>query len=412
VQKHFQPITEELALARWTRGSEPSALQGMLTAASQPGILSFALGLPAPELFPVAEYGEALARVLATDPRALQYGPPCETLKEHIVELMKQRGVSCKKEQVYLTAGAQQGMNLLTRVLLDQGGRVMAEELIYTGFQQIIEPYQPERVTVPTDFETGMDLAAVESLLAGGVRPAFIYSITDGHNPLGISMSFANRIRLVELAREYCVPIIEDDPYGFLSYDNRSLPPLRALEDRWVFYVGSFSKLLAPALRVGWVVVPEELVPRLSIVKEASDIDTSTLAQRSVSAYLDRGCLTDHLNRLRLAYSARRSAMQRALKQYFPPDARWVTPSSGVFIWVRLSKEVDTRELLELAIATERVAFIPGSHFCVNGTAKASDCMRLNFSHCSVDLIEEGIARLARVLKVYCWPEQLSRTNP
>lgn len=399
MSKYIQTRTQALALAQWTQGIEPSALQDMLRAASRPGVLSFALGLPAPELFPVAEYGEALAQVLAADPRALQYGPPCERLREQIVELMKQRGVACKKEQVFLTAGAQQGMNLLTRVLLDQGGQVIVEELTYTGFQQVIEPYQPNKLAVPTDFETGMDLEAVESLLAGRFRPAFIYAIADGHNPLGINMSFAKRARLVELAREYCVPIIEDDPYGFLFYDGAALPPLRALDDQWVFYVGSFSKLLAPALRVGWLVVPEELITKLSIVKEASDIDTSTLAQRAVSAYLDRGHLTDHLPMLRREYGARRSAIQRALNEYFPEEARWVTPSSGVFIWVRLSREVSTTELLKLAIETEKVAFIPGSHFCVNGSATASQCMRLNFSHCGVELIEEGIARLSRVLK-------------
>lgn len=389
----------EISLADWTQTTKRSALQDMLSKASRPGIISFALGLPASELFPTNAYMQAAAHVLDTNPKALQYGPPFQPLKAQIVALMMQRGVACREEQVFLTAGAQQGLSLLTRLLLDSKGQVITEKMTYTGFQQVIEPFQPNILTVPTDLETGVDVDAVESLLTNGARPAFIYVITDGHNPLGVSMSPAKRTRLVELAGQYRVPIIEDDPYGFLYYESESVPPMRALDQQWVFYVGSFSKILAPALRVGWVIVPEALIPMLSIIKEASDIDTSTFTQRSISAYLDTQHLPSHLAILRREYSVRRDTMLRTLHEHFPPETRWWKPTTGMFIWVELPNLVDTRKLLKVAVETEQVAFIPGQAFCVGNSDYTTHCMRLNFSNCNPESIKEGIARLARALR-------------
>ncbi|HXQ72877.1 MAG TPA: PLP-dependent aminotransferase family protein, partial [Pyrinomonadaceae bacterium] len=338
------------SLAAWAQQTKRSELQRMLALASGPGILSLALGLPAPELFPVAEVEQAAASVLANETRALQYGPPLQTLKTHIVELMSQRGVECRESQVFLTTGAQQGLNILSRLLLDPGGQVLTEELCYPGFRQAIESYQPEILTVPTDLETGMDVDEVEWLLTNGAKPAFIYVITDGHNPLAVSLSREKRQRLVRLARDFRVPLVEDDPYGLLEYEGKIEPPLRALAADWVFYVGSFSKILAPALRVGWIIAPESLMPTLSIIKEASDIDTSTFGQRITSAYLDAGHLPAHLERLRTEYRSRRDSMLRALNEHFPVQARWRKPSSGVFTWVDLPKKLDVGELLRLSI--------------------------------------------------------------
>jgi 2-aminoadipate transaminase len=371
----------------------------MLTVASRPEILSFALGLPAPEFFPTELYAEAVARVLSTDPAALQYGPPFRPLKRHIRELMKQRGVACTEEQIFLTTGAQQGMNLLAHLLLDHGGRILTEELTYTGFQQVVESFEAEILTVKTDLDSGLDVDAVESVLAEGLRPALIYTVTDGHNPLGVSMSPAKRVRLVELARRYQTPIVEDDAYGFLHYDSTPTPPLRALDEQWVCYVGSFSKILAPSLRVGWIIVPEALMSKLSILKEASDINTATLAQRSVSAYLDRGLLDSHLAQLRQQYRARRDSMLRALRDHFPPAACWRTPTHGVFIWVEFAGELDMNKLLQVALEEEKIAFVPGQAFYVRGARhRQKAAMRLNFSNCNVERIEDGIKRLARLV--------------
>ncbi|HEX5706030.1 MAG TPA: PLP-dependent aminotransferase family protein [Pyrinomonadaceae bacterium] len=393
------PATDKIAVASWARSIRRSALQDMLAMAARPNILSFALGLPASELFPVEQYSEAAAHVLATDRRALQYQPPHAALKRHVVALMRQRGVLCDERQVFLTAGAQQGMNLLARVLLNQRGLVLMEDLAYTGFQQVVAPYQPEVLTVPTDTETGIDVDAVESLLRSGARPALIYIVTDGHNPLGVSMAKEKRIHLVRLARRFRVPIVEDDAYGLLHYEGASLKPLRAFDGEWVCYVGSFSKILAPALRVGWLVVPESLLDALSVVKESTDINTSTFAQRTVAAFLDAGHLPAHLSMLRREYRARRDAMNRALGEHFPAEARWTLPENGLFIWVTLPEGMDAGELMQRAVEQEEVAFIPGHAFSVKDPQRGANCMRLNFSNCDAARIEDGVRRLGRVLK-------------
>jgi len=389
----------DFLLANWAQAIRKSALQQMLTEASRPDIISFALGLPDIKLFPTAAYSDAVTQVLATDPLAMQYGPPFGPLKLHIVSLMKARGVDCKPEQIFLTTGAQQGLNLLARLLLDPGGQVIMEEMSYTGFQQVIEPFQPEILTVQTDLETGMSVDEVELLLRRGARPAFIYTVTDGHNPMAVCMSQEKRLRLVELARQYGVPIIEDDAYGFLYYNETPLPPMRALDDRIVLYVGTVSKILGPGLRVGWLVVPEFLIPSLSVVKEASDIDTSTFVQRTVSAYADQGGLLDHIAVLRTEYKLRRDTMINALSQHLPTQARWQIPTSGVFVWVELPDHLNGGDLLKISMSREQVAFVPGAAFCSRQNNHGANCIRLNFSHSAPKLIDEGVRRLARALK-------------
>src|SRR5690349_18312489 len=385
-------------LAGWARGLKRSAMQEMLVATLRPNILSFALGLPAIELFPTAAIAAAAERVLSTNPVALQYHPPLKSLKQHVRELMKQRGVDCREEQIFLTAGAQQGMSLLAHLLLEPGRSVITEELIYPGFQQVLAPFQPRVITVSTDAETGMDVDAVEQHLRGGERPSFIYSITDGHNPLSVRLDKSKRTRLVELAERYRVPIIEDDAYGFLCYEN-PLPPLRALSEASVFYVGSFSKILAPALRVGWLVVPEELILPLSVIKESTDIDAAPLSQRIVNDYLDTGALPAQIDKLRTEYRLRRDTMMRTLAENFPDAARWTKPDCGFFVWVELPPAVDVDELFRRALEDEDVAFIPGHAFSVNNKQSSTSSIRLNFSHPTTAQIEEGIPRLARVLK-------------
>jgi 2-aminoadipate transaminase len=390
-------VPKEIQLADWAQTMQRSVLRQMIAVVSQPGILSFAGGLPDPALFPRAEYAQALAEVLAEDELALQYRPPLPALQGAIVKLMAQRGVSCSEEQIFITTGAQQGLDVLSRLLLDPGGEVILEEVVYTGAQQAVSPARPHILTVPTDLESGVDVAAVTAHLAAGARPAFIYVVPDAHNPLGVSVSPAKREALVRLARRYGVPIVEDDPYGFLYYDEAPIPPLRALDDEWVFYLGSFSKIMAPALRLGWMVAPQALLPKLTVVKEAGDLESSALTQRAVARYLAAGHLPGHLARLRQTYGRRRAAMLAALARHFPAAARWTEPRGGMFIWVELPPAVDTADLLETAIAQEQVAFIPGFAFAVPGH-DVHNCLRLNFSNCTVEEIEDGVARLGRVI--------------
>ena len=401
------PQTQDIQLAEWTHAMSRSVLREMIAIVSQPGITSFAGGLPDHNLFPVTGYAEAMAHVLASDPKALQYGPPYTPLKKHIVQLMAQRGVDCSEEQVFLTTGAQQGLDVLTRLLLNPGGEIFLEEIVYSGVQQVIAPLRPHIFPISTDLTEGIDVQEIETQLAQGARPAFIYVIPDAHNPLGVSMSQARREKLVALAVEYNIPIIEDDPYGFLQYGawdkaseakaEATLKPIRSLNNSHVIYLGSFSKILAPALRLGWMIVPEALLSKLTVVKEACDLESSALTQRAVAAYLDTGALPAHLDKLRMEYGRRRDAMLTALYKYFPAEARWTEPKGGMFIWVELPADYDTGALLETAVSEEKVAFIPGHAFAIPGH-DIRNCLRLNFSNSTVEQIEEGMQRLAKVI--------------
>ncbi|HEX8905010.1 MAG TPA: PLP-dependent aminotransferase family protein [Longimicrobiaceae bacterium] len=391
------PRLDGLPLAAWTRTLRPSTIAAMLGHMGRPGVISFALGLPAPELFPVDDYIAAAERVLRADTGALQYRPQFAPLKEQVVELMARRGVRCHPGQVFLTTGAQQALALLARLFLEPGGQVICEKLVYMGFQQVIEPYRPEVLPVLSDLQTGIDVDRVEAYLEAGARPAFIYCITDGHNPLGVSVSMEKRERLAELARRHRVPIIEDDAYGLLHYGH-PLPPLKALEDRWVFYVGSFSKVMAPGFRCGWAVVPEELVPMLGCAKDGADIDTSTFAHRLVSEYLGTGAFEAHVERVRAAYSERRDTMIAAISRHFPAGTRWSEPRHGALVWAELPEGYDTAALLMPVLEAEGVAYVPGTAFSFDGRGGARG-MRLNFSFPSTAQIEDGIARLGRVFR-------------
>ncbi|HEX8693040.1 MAG TPA: PLP-dependent aminotransferase family protein [Longimicrobium sp.] len=388
----------ERALAAWTRTCAPSELREILPLLARPGLLSFALGMPAAELLPTEAYLQATRRALEADPLTLQYGVPFVPLKRQIVRMMAERGVRCREEQVFLTTGAQQGMSLLARLLLDEGGQVALEAAVYDGIHGAVKPLRPEILTVPSD-AGGIDVDALEALLEGGARPAFVYLIPEGHNPLGVSLGIERRLRLVELARRFEVPLVEDDAYGFLRYDGAQVPALRALDADWVLYVGSFSKILAPGLRVGWMVVPEALVPTLSILKHGSDLDVTSLAQRCLSAFLDSGALPAHLDRLRAEYRARRDAILAALERHFPRTVRWSVPAGGMFVWASLPAGGDAVELLRRAVASEQVAFVPGAAFCAHDPRQAAHCMRLCFASLPVEKIEEGIARLGRLLR-------------
>ncbi|MBI3847815.1 MAG: PLP-dependent aminotransferase family protein [Planctomycetes bacterium] len=376
-----------------------SLLRELQAMAAEKDSFPFALGMPAAELFPRDAIAEAVRLVLSRDPVALQYAVPFEPLKLHVVKRMAARGVACTGSQVFLTAGAQQGINLLVRLLLEPGGHAVVEDATYDGMLMALRPLACRPLTVETDLESGMHVEGVDAVLQSGARPAFVYTIPDGHNPCGVSLSVAKRARLAEIARTHEVPVIEDDAYGFLNYSGPAPPLVRAHDAQWVFTIGSFSKVLAPSLRVGWIVAPEAVVARLSILKHSSDLDVSTLAQRAVSAYLDTGAFDDHVATLRREYVARRDAMGRALEAHFPSEARYRVPAAGLFYWVELPRRVDTNDVLRVALAKERVAFVPGRAIAADDGDRVSNFMRLSFSACTPERIEAGIRRLGRVVK-------------
>lgn len=388
---------EELRLARGARSMGSSGLREVMDLASRPGVLSFAVGLPAADLFPREALAEASSRILLTEPAALQYTLPLHRLKEEIVGIMALRGVRCRPGQVFLTSGAQQAMDLLTHLLLDPGGQVALEETTYDGIRIAVRRFEPHILSVPSNGATGIDVDAFAALLAGGARPAFLYLMPESHNPLGVSLSQEARGRLAALARSHCVPLLEDDTYGFLG-DGPALPALAALDVEWIFYIGSFAKILAPALRVGWIVVPEELIPRLSMLKHASDVDTASVSHRTVEAFLAAGRLPGHLERLRHEYRRRRETMLAALAAEMPPGVRWSRPSGGLYIWVELPRSLDATAVLRTAVETEQVAFAPGEAFAATEASKIRHCLRLSFGNCPPERIEEGIRRLGRVV--------------
>lgn len=385
-----------IKVANWAESLAPSAIQKSVSFSTMPEFTSFALGLPATELLPSSLLSKIIDNKLLNN-FSLQYSPPIHSLKTHIVSLMKHRGVNCNEDQIFITAGAQQAMSLLTRLLINNNDKIALEELAYPGFLQAIKPLHPNILSIPTDYKTGIDVDALELALIRGERPSLLYIVADGNNPLGLSLSIEKRTRLVGLARSFKIPIIEDDPYGFLYYDTPSLPTLKSLEPEWVIYIGSFSKLITPSLRVGWIVASEELMSTLSIIKEATDLNISTLSQRIVCSFLDKGYLENHLNLLKTTYKKRRDAMVNSLNKYFADKISYVIPQSGMFIWAELSKNINSYKLLDAAIK-EKVTFIPGNSFAISSEDLALNCMRLNFSYCNEDKIANGIKSLANAL--------------
>lgn len=392
-------MTIPFQLAGWLREARPETLQGLLAEARGQKVLTFALGLPPTELFPQEAFSRAATELFQRDPEALQLAAPLQPLKRHIVQLMRMRGVECSEQEVFLTSGAQQALSLAAGLFLERGGRVLLEDTSFLGFHHVLKPHTPQLVTVPTSLDEGIDLEAVEAALSRGERPALMYVMSEGHNPLGLSLSTARRARLAELARHYQVPLIEDDPYGLLRFDEAPSPPIRALEDRWVFYAGSLSKVLSPSLRIGWLLAPPELHSRLSILRQSMDIDSSNLAQKVAASFLDSGHLPAHLTVLRRELKARRDAIVSALERHFPAGCRWSRPESGVFIWVELPRSMDATELLRMALREEKVVFVPGVEFrCGGEPSVGRNCMRLSFSNLNPEQLEEGIARLARAV--------------
>jgi 2-aminoadipate transaminase len=382
----------------WLRGRGRSALRRMVERVSQPGVLSLAGGLPAPELLPAREYGEAVQRVLERDPRALQYGASYEPLRVRLAGLLAERGVAGEPPEILLTHGAQQAIGLAAGLLLSPGAPIVMEESVYTGALEAVAPHSPRILTVGTDPRTGFDVDALEALLVAGERPAFVYLIPEAHNPRGATLSDEKRERLADLAERFRVPLIEDDAYGLLVYDGAPARPLAALAPDWTLHVGSFSKLIAPALRLGYLVVPPSLRHAARLVKESADLECSALAQRGLDALLAEGFLPGHLERLRATYRERRDAMLASLEAEFPSGARFSRPRGGFFVWVELPGAVDTSALLERALDEEGVAFVPGSAFSADGRS-GRGALRLSFASQPPEQIREGVRRLGRLLR-------------
>ncbi len=374
-----------------------SIIREILKFAQMPDVISFAGGLPAPELFPIREFEEACAHVLKTDgQRALQYsmtegyGP----LKEALAERMGKYGVTTGPNNILLTNGSQQALDLLGRVFIDPGDVIVTGKPTYLGALQAWKVYRPRIVGIPVDDE-GMQMDALEAALKTE-NPKFIYILPNFHNPMGVTLTLERRKKLVELAAKYGTPLIEDDPYGELRFEGKDLPPIVVLHRENVIYLSTFSKILAPGIRLGWVVAPENIVRKLVLAKQGTDLHTSTLIQMITHDIVKRGILKAHTKEIKRVYGERRHLMTTSMEEHFPEGVTWTKPEGGLFMWVRTPEHINCMELLETAIEN-KVAFVPGTVFYPDETGL--NTLRLNFSNAQPDKIIEGIARLGRVLR-------------
>jgi 2-aminoadipate transaminase len=351
-------------------------------------------------MLPYRELSDAAARAIDDSRASLQYGTPEYQIKESIVELMRMREVECHINEVFLTTGAQQALSLLVQLLLPSVSRsVLVEEVVYPGFRQALEPFNPRLVPVRTDFVHGLDIEAADwAIRQSRPKPTLFYTTCVGHNPLSLTMSAGAHNGLMELLCRHRITVIEDDVYGLLQYENRAVPPLRALSKDGVVYVGSFSKILAPSLRVGWIVAPPKYIAALSALKEGSDINTATLSQRIIASYIERHSLSSRLNILRDNYRVRRDTMHRELLCELDGIAQWQKPTAGFFMWLHGVGLGDTTKLLSTAMK-RRVDFVPGTAFSVARSQRYRSTMRISFSHCPAEAMREAVVRLAASIR-------------
>ncbi len=386
-----------ITLSREMSYLKRSVMRELLSMATPPDTLSLAGGLPASEYLPTAEYQQCVNTVIEREgSRVMQYSPSFAPLREWIAGSMARRGVRCTADQVFITNGAQQGLAILSRLLLDAGEPAVIDEVTFTGIQQITAGRGAEIRTVHTAITSGIDLDSLQAAFAQTPRPRFAVLIPDFHNPLGVSLSAAERQQIAALAARYNVPVIEDDPYSALRFKGEPLAPISAYDEAGlVFYVGTFSKMIAPAMRVGWIVAPQDLIPRITVVRESFDLESSILTQKAIYEFLSRGLLEKHLSTFNAANQQRMNALSAALSYHLGDIATWTQPDGGLFMWLMLHADIDTSEMFKRAVEN-KVVYVPGAAFAVNGDHQ--NAMRLNFSNTAPEKLNEAVSRLAEVV--------------
>jgi 2-aminoadipate transaminase len=392
-----------------TKGITSSAIRDLLKVTQKPGMISFAGGLPAPDVFPVQRFDEACHKVLMQQAAsALQYGETegYRPLRELIANNIARYGIKPKVENVLITSGSQQALDLIGKLFINTGDRVLVEAPTYLGALQAFTVYGAEYVSVPID-ENGLRTDLLEEPLRSG--PKFMYVLPNFQNPGGTTLSEGRRHELVLLSERYGIPIIEDDPYGQLRYEGEHLPSLVVLDRKNlardngysignVIYLSTFSKTLAPGLRLGWIVAPSEIISKLTQLKQGADLHTSTFTQSLAYEVARDGFLDQHVKLIRKIYGERRDVMLQALKEFFPPAVTWTHPQGGLFLWVTLPEGLDMQAVFKSALE-QNVAFVPGDSFYANDGREGRRHMRLNFSNAAPEQIREGIRRLAAAVK-------------
>lgn len=403
------PIVWDQRYAQRVQRIKGSAIRELLKVTEKPGAISLAGGLPAGEIFPLEQISEATQRILARQgQQALQYGTTegYTPLRELLAERLSAEGVRVSRDNILITSGSQQGLDLLGKLFVNPGDPMLVESPTYMGALQAFNPYGPEYVSVRSDHQ-GIVTDELEPALQR--HPTCMYVLPSFQNPSGVTFTLERRQQLIELAGRYDVPIIEDDPYSQLRFEGEPLPTLLALENARqqkagqseqfyqgnVILVNTFSKVLTPGLRVAWIVAPAEVIHKLTMAKQGADLHTATFNQMIAYELARDGFLEQHVPVIRALYRERRDAMLAALEEYFPDNVTWTHPEGGLFLWVTVPAGIDTAQLLGDALEY-RIAFVPGATFHANGGGE--NTMRLSFSNVNQEQIEEGIRRLGKLL--------------
>jgi 2-aminoadipate transaminase len=373
---------------------QSSMIREILKVTQRPEVISFAGGLPSPETFPVERMRAAFDKVLSTTGKtALQYGPTdgFPPLREFIANSLSKNGAKIDANQVLMVSGSQQGLDLLGKVLLDEGSKAVVETPSYLGALQAFSVYRPEFVAVEMD-EFGL---RPDDVVAKGKDARLLYCLPNFQNPTGLTLSEERRVELVETCARMRIPLLEDDPYGALCYRGEPLPKMLTMNPDGVIYMGSFSKVLTPGIRLGYVVAPRPLVRKLEQAKQAADLHTAQLTQMVVHEVIKDGFLDQHIPTIRSFYSGQCDIMLDALSKFFPAGVSWTKPDGGMFIWVTLPKHIDSMALSSAAIA-QNVAFVPGVPFYAG--KPETNTLRLSFVTVSPERIYEGIEKLGKLI--------------
>jgi 2-aminoadipate transaminase len=389
--------------AERTRTMRSSAMRDLMAITARPEVISLAGGLPDTSTFPPESFAAQMTRIAQeSSAEALQYGPTdgFAAMKAAIRGVMAAEDMAPDPEDIIVTTGGQQAIDLIAKTLVDPGDPVICEAPTYPGAVPVFSSYQADTHQVEMDSD-GMKVDELEALLdrleADGRRPKFVYSVPSFQNPAGVTLSAERRRRLVELAAEREVLVVEDNPYGLLRYEGEPQAPLYQLDGgNYVIYVGTLSKILSPGIRLGWAVAPPPVMEKIELGKQATDLCTSTLSQYFALEYFAEDRWRSYIDSLCGVYSSRRDAMLDALERHFPEQASWTRPSGGLFVWATLPPYIDTSDLLAKALR-ENVAFVPGAAAFVDGT-RGTSSMRLNFSGSTEDEIREGIRRIGKVV--------------
>ncbi len=383
--------------ARRTSGMSASEVRALFAVASRPEVVSLAGGMPYVQALPVEQVLEVVEAVLMEEADvALQYGggQGSPVLRERLAMLMAEESTTADPEDMVVTTGAQQALDLIGKVLIDPGDLIAIEAPAYVGALSAFSAYEPRYLQIELD-DQGMVVERLEEALVRGERPKLVYTVPNFHNPAGVTMSGRRREHLVALCREAHIPIVEDNPYGLLRFEGAAEPTLRSMDPQNVIYLGTVSKVFSPGVRVGWALAEPGVLQRLVLAKEAADLCGSNLTMLVTERYLAGDAWRTNLARLVDTYRSRRDVMLAALAERFPVDASWTMPAGGFYVWVTLPPYLDARALLAAAVE-RRVAYVPGTAFYPDG--RGTDKMRLAFCYPTEDQILEGVKRLGELL--------------